>query len=181
MTERIILHYQPDGEEIKTMEFKPDKTGDAYYCQKQSKKGWYYLKADFFNEPFIEVWESREKTLVPSSSVEDLNPQYIEFITVKKCPECEGEKTFMDINDEGLKYEVKVDCQECQDGKVEVVTFFGVFKKSKKESDDDLINKIVNTAAFKNLEPVYYQYHRNQIKKDVAYQDFRNILLKESE
>ena len=141
MNDIIKLTYQPEGEEIRIMVFvKGDGQGDDRYYynhpnpENKASKGFhpvgsYFLEFDKWGRIMIN----------PTSIGGELNPLYLEFITLKECSEGEG-RGVAPLSDPAYDdLHQGVECGCCTDGRVEVVTLKVLFKP--KEYDEALYNK----------------------------------------
>ena len=110
MNDIIKLTYQPEGEEIKTMEF--DENGDLDV----EGKGMLQLRHKDWEYRIIE-WESGESEDITKK----VNPLYLEFITQEECPHCKGSGAIADKAKPKYSSEGKI-CPKCTDGRVEKIT-----------------------------------------------------------
>ena len=112
------------------MVFEYDGKFEQYYNTENKDLHFWYdgIEGFIFNEP-----------------LKKLNPLYLEVVEEQECPECEGSGEFEDDEVEDDFYKM-IDCPNCTDGKIEVVTGFYIFG-SKKEYDQDLIFKGIEKAT----------------------------------
>ena len=144
MNDIIKLTYQPEGEEIKTMEFKwvdsKGNWGETFQHFVNAKiKYVMRISPDFSIQIFKTEFKGVIHNLPIWSYIEDitesLNPLYLEFITQEECDNCEDGIVQLDLHPNAT-----MPCQECTDGRVELSTSFYSFV-DKDEYDEGMFIK----------------------------------------
>ena len=141
MNDIIKLTYQREGEEIKTMKFveKKERKLTTFVWDRGHKwKSVEYIDEMICGKYILQnIPEFQYRIVVRKEGgmyedveivTESLNPLYLEFITLKDCPECGGRGEYLEQESWDVTNKELVKCLNCTDGKVETLTLKVLFK-----------------------------------------------------